>query len=109
MTADNVATGLGAIIECVEMALFALLHVKAYTYTVYRDPTAPRLSRFRALVHALNFKETFVELWRGCVYMVHRARGRDLRQGAQGPRGAHQEVWPEPVAGGDVSAHLDWF
>ena len=86
MTADNVATGLGAIIECVEMALFALLHVKAYTYTVYRDPTAPRLSRFRALVHALNFKETFVELWRGCVYMVHRARGREtdhtVRRGA---------------------------
>ena len=86
MTADNVATGLGAIIECVEMALFALLHVKAYTYTVYRDPLAPRLTRFRALVHALNFKETFVELWRGCVYMAHHARGREtdrtVRRGA---------------------------
>lgn len=86
MTADNVATGLGAIIECVEMALFALLHIKAYTYTVYRDPAVPRLSRFRALVHALNFKETAVELWRGCVYMAHRARGREtdrtVRRGA---------------------------
>lgn len=86
MTADNVATGLGAIIECVEMALFALIHIKAYTYIVYRDPATPRLSRFRALVHALNFKETAVELWRGCVYMVHRARGREtdrtVRRGA---------------------------
>ncbi|TFY59581.1 hypothetical protein EVJ58_g5692 [Rhodofomes roseus] len=86
MTADNVATGISAIMECVEMTLFALLHIKAYTYVVYRDPSAPRLSRWRALVHALNFKETLVELWKGCVYMVRRSRGhetdRQVRRGA---------------------------
>lgn len=86
MTADNVATGIGAIMECVEMTLFALLHIKAYTYIVYRDPAVPRLSRWRALMHALNFKETLVELWKGCVYMARQTRGhetdRQARRGA---------------------------
>ncbi|KZT69698.1 DUF300-domain-containing protein [Daedalea quercina L-15889] len=89
MTADNVATGISAIAECVEMALFALLHVKAYTYTVYCEPSASRPSRLRALVHALNFKETLVELWRGGVYMAHRARGRETDRVAR--RGAAYE------------------
>ncbi|KAH9927392.1 organic solute transporter Ostalpha-domain-containing protein [Amylocystis lapponica] len=76
MTADNIATGIGAIAETVEMMLFALLHIRAFSYRPYR--TQPnQTSRWRSLVHAMNFKETLQELWTGIIYMAHRARGRE--------------------------------
>ncbi|KAI0072425.1 DUF300-domain-containing protein [Panus rudis PR-1116 ss-1] len=76
MTADNINIGLGAILETFEMMLFAFLHIKAFTYKLYRMPP-DRTPRWRALIHAMNFKETLRELWAGTRYMVRRARGRE--------------------------------
>lgn len=76
MTADNIATGASAILETFEMVLFALLHIRAYTYKPYRGP-GHRPARWRALRHALDFTETLREVWCGIVYMAHRARGRE--------------------------------
>ncbi|GBE80946.1 predicted protein [Sparassis crispa] len=76
MTADNIATGVGAVTETFEMMLFAFLHIRAFTYKPYR--TAPeRTPRWRSLVQVLNFKETLRELWAGAVYMAHRFRGHE--------------------------------
>lgn len=36
-----------------------------------------RTPRLRALVHAMNFKETLREVWAGSVYMARKARGRE--------------------------------
>ena len=33
--------------------------------------------RFRAFLHAMNFKETLRELWAGTIYLVRRMRGRE--------------------------------
>ncbi|OSD05500.1 DUF300-domain-containing protein [Trametes coccinea BRFM310] len=77
MTADNINIGIGAIIETFEMACFALLHIKAFSYKPYYDPDAGPTPRWRSLVHAMSFKETGRELWNGLVYMVHRSRGRE--------------------------------
>ncbi|KAI0629660.1 organic solute transporter Ostalpha-domain-containing protein [Trametes polyzona] len=76
MTADNINIGIGAILETFEMACFALLHIKAFSYKPYYDPDAPT-PRWRSLVHAMSFKETGREIWAGLVYMVHRSRGRE--------------------------------
>ncbi|KAH9846988.1 DUF300-domain-containing protein [Lenzites betulinus] len=76
MTADNINIGIGAILETFEMACFALLHIKAFSYKPYYDPDAPT-PRWRSLVHAMSFKETGREIWAGIVYMVHRSRGRE--------------------------------
>lgn len=76
MTADNINIGIGAIMETVEMTLFALLHIKAFSYRPY--VTGVPTKRFPSLVHAFNFKETLRELWRGLVYMIRRMRGREV-------------------------------
>ncbi|KAL1944940.1 hypothetical protein VTO73DRAFT_2560 [Trametes versicolor] len=76
MTADNINIGIGAILETVEMACFAVLHIKAFSYKPYYDPENPT-PRWRSLAHAMSFKETGREIWAGLVYMVHRSRGRE--------------------------------
>ncbi|KAI0646590.1 organic solute transporter Ostalpha-domain-containing protein [Trametes meyenii] len=76
MTADNINIGIGAIAETFEMACFALLHIKAFSYKPYYDPDSPT-PPWRSLVHAMSFKETGRELWAGLVYMIHRSRGRE--------------------------------
>ncbi|TCD62535.1 hypothetical protein EIP91_006762 [Steccherinum ochraceum] len=76
MTADNINIGIGAILETFEMALFAFLHIRAFTYRPYKTPP-DRTPRWRSLVHAMNFAETFRELWAGAIYMFNRYRGRE--------------------------------
>jgi len=85
MTAENINIGIGAIAECVEMTIFAFLHIKCFSYTTYLpDPATvhgaisdERTPRLRSLGHAMNFKETLRELWSGCIYMVRRMRGKE--------------------------------
>ncbi|KIP11275.1 hypothetical protein PHLGIDRAFT_124932 [Phlebiopsis gigantea 11061_1 CR5-6] len=77
MTADNINIGIGAILETVEMTLFALLHIKAFSYKPYRTSPYPT-NRWRAFLHAFNFVETLRELRSGTVYMFRRMRGREV-------------------------------
>ncbi|KAI0731413.1 organic solute transporter Ostalpha-domain-containing protein [Earliella scabrosa] len=77
MTAGNINIGIGALLETFEMAIFACLHVKAFSYKPYCTGDQPT-PRWRALVHAMNFKETGRELWEGIVYMVRKYRGREV-------------------------------
>ncbi|KAI0090503.1 organic solute transporter Ostalpha-domain-containing protein [Irpex rosettiformis] len=76
MTAENINIGIGAIAETVEMTLFAILHVKAFSYKPYVIPSQCT-NRLRALIHAFNFMETYRELRSGIIYMWHRMRGRE--------------------------------
>ncbi|KII96195.1 hypothetical protein PLICRDRAFT_96965, partial [Plicaturopsis crispa FD-325 SS-3] len=84
MTADDINIGWGAILETFEMVLFAFLHIKAFTYKPYANPPypAPRPSptpRLRSLGHAFDFRETFREIWIGCIYLFDRMRHREPR------------------------------
>ncbi|KAI0685934.1 organic solute transporter Ostalpha-domain-containing protein [Cytidiella melzeri] len=76
MTAENINIGIGAVIETVEMTLFALLHLKAFSYHPYVVASL-RTKRIPALLHAFNFMETYRELHSGTIYMWHRMRGRE--------------------------------
>ncbi|TBU60568.1 organic solute transporter Ostalpha-domain-containing protein [Dichomitus squalens] len=76
MTADNINIGLGALLETFEMAVFACLHIKAFSYKPY--VTGDTTPRFRSLVHAMSFKETGREIWAGWIYMVRRSRGHEV-------------------------------
>lgn len=42
-----------------------------------------RVSRFQALCHAFDFRETFRELWAGCVYILRRWRGVETDSNAR--------------------------
>ncbi|RPD64153.1 DUF300-domain-containing protein [Lentinus tigrinus ALCF2SS1-6] len=77
MTADNINIGIGAILETFEMALFAMLHVKAFSYKPYCTGDGPT-PRWRSLVHAMNFKETGREIWVGMIYMMRKSRGHEV-------------------------------
>ena len=57
-------------------SLFAILHVKAFSYKPYIIPSTST-KRLPALLHAFNFMETYRELRDGTIYMWHRMRGRE--------------------------------
>ncbi|KAF7782359.1 hypothetical protein Agabi119p4_1735 [Agaricus bisporus var. burnettii] len=85
MTAEDINIGIGALLETFEMALFAFLHIRAFTYIPYRrmhepnsgSSTPKRTPRLKSLGHAMDFRETFRELWAGCVYMWHKSCGKE--------------------------------
>ncbi|KAH9073080.1 organic solute transporter Ostalpha-domain-containing protein [Lactarius deliciosus] len=67
MTAGDINIGWGAILETFEMSIFACVHIKAFSYKPYRPPTPNpgRTPRLRSFAHAMDFRETFRELWTG--------------------------------------------
>ncbi|KAL5532097.1 hypothetical protein ACEPAF_5661 [Sanghuangporus sanghuang] len=91
MTADDINIGIGAILETVEMIIFAIIHIKAFSYKPYQrlpGPTEygqsvpdyigeddPRVPRMRCLLHAFDFRETLREIWEGCAYIFRKWRG----------------------------------
>lgn len=103
MTADDINTGLAAILETFEMMyvsyfpsisiiltssnhrLFAFLHVRAFSYKPYKPPSHSSLPpptptpRLRSLGHAFDFRETFRELKAGWIYITDRIRGVEPR------------------------------
>jgi hypothetical protein len=80
MTANDINTGWGALLETFEMAAFALLHVKAFSYHPYRppSPSAQRTPRLRSLMHVFDFRETGREIRAGWLYAWRRARGVEV-------------------------------
>ncbi|KAJ3748543.1 organic solute transporter Ostalpha-domain-containing protein [Lentinula detonsa] len=99
MTADDINIGIGALLETFEMMLFGFFHIIAFTYKVYkhRNPSqtdvspSQRMSRLHALGHAMDFRETFRELWIGTIYLWEKIRGRDPQPDIKARRAAHYE------------------
>ncbi|TRM61916.1 organic solute transporter Ostalpha-domain-containing protein [Schizophyllum amplum] len=99
MTAADINIGIGALLETFEMACFALLHVKAFTYKAYRpyhppDSTVPppeRTPRLRSLGHAFDFRETLREIWVGWKYMWQKMHGREPKLDVPAKRQTYYE------------------
>ncbi|PPQ62953.1 hypothetical protein CVT24_006193 [Panaeolus cyanescens] len=97
MTAEDINIGIGAVLETFEMMLFSFLHIKAFTYKPYREPIPPELSppsqtpQWRSLGHAMDFRETFREIWVGCIYLFDKTRGREPKPDFKVRRTAHYE------------------
>ncbi|KAF9476348.1 DUF300-domain-containing protein [Pholiota conissans] len=82
MTADDINNAIGAVLETFEMMLFAFLHIRAFTYKPYsehsNENTYPcQTPQWRSLGHAMDFRETFREIWVGCIYMFDSMRGKE--------------------------------
>lgn len=116
MTAADINIGIGALLETFEMMydlvyfvncilmvlfrLFAFLHIKAFSYKPYRpvhdplsdEPAPTRTPRLRSLGHALDFRETFREIWQGCVYIVDKVRGREHKADSNAKHASHFET-----------------
>lgn len=50
-----------------------------------------RTAQWRSLGHAMDFRETFREIWVGCVYLVEKVRGKEPTQDIGPKRTAHYE------------------
>lgn len=100
-SAEEIAIGTSAILSCFEMAIFALLHIKAFSYKPYKymastaplpdsptdDSTASLLSkpaaflpispkrittkRWAALGEVLDLRDMAREIWEGVGYLFH--------------------------------------
>ncbi|KAF9460767.1 organic solute transporter Ostalpha-domain-containing protein [Collybia nuda] len=98
MTAADINIGIGALLETFEMMVFALLHIRAFTYKPYvttslsraQEPPA-RTPRLRALIHAMDFRESFREIWIGCVYIFQKLQGKEPTQDMSAKRVSHFE------------------
>ncbi|KAF9010475.1 organic solute transporter Ostalpha-domain-containing protein, partial [Cyathus striatus] len=83
MTAETINIGIGALLETFEMMLFAFLHIRAFTYKVYRplyEDSCVETPRLKSLCHAMDFRETFREVWYGCRYLYDQIRGEEPAQ-----------------------------
>lgn len=86
MTADDINTGIAAIIETFEMMCFAVLHIRAFSYKPYcpngQDPS-DRTRRLRSLMHALDIRDMWQEIRDGSVYMGKTIRGAEVDEEAR--------------------------
>ncbi|KAF8070429.1 organic solute transporter Ostalpha-domain-containing protein, partial [Lyophyllum atratum] len=99
MTAADINIGIGAILETFEMTLFAFLHIRAFTYRPYRPSPSPDTAepepestpRLRSLGHAMDFRETFREIWIGWIHIWDKMRGKEPTPDVGARRIAHYE------------------
>ncbi|KAJ7594634.1 organic solute transporter Ostalpha-domain-containing protein [Mycena floridula] len=99
MTAEDINIGIGALLETFEMMLFASLHIKAFSYKPYRpfhhpdssEPPPQRTPKLKALGHALDFRETFREIWQGWLYLYDKMRGKPPKLDSEVKQWSHYE------------------
>ena len=88
----------------VSVRLFAFLHIKAFSYRPYKrslalstDTLLHPTPRLHSLFHAMDFRETCIELWAGCVYLFDKARGREPSADRRARRAEYYEnAFPRP-------------
>lgn len=76
--------------------IFAFLHIRAFSYLPYKKPTTKglvptRTPQWRSLAHAMDFRETFREIWVGCIYMFDKMRGKEPKPDFGVLRQSHYE------------------
>ena len=86
MTADDINTGIAAILETFEMMCFAFLHIRAFSYTPYRpngQKSSDKTPRLRSLMHALDIRDLWREIQDGSIYMGKTIRGVETDEEAR--------------------------
>lgn len=64
----------------ISLRFFAFIHIRAFSYKPYKSPNnSTRTPRLYSLGHAFDFRETFREIWAGCIYILDRMRGVEPR------------------------------
>lgn len=77
MSAADIQVGINALLETFEMVIFGFLHIKAFTYLIYRPKDRSRVTRRgRALLDVLDYRDWYYQMSQTSRYMVARSRGR---------------------------------
>ncbi|PWN37833.1 DUF300-domain-containing protein [Meira miltonrushii] len=78
MTAADIQVGINALLETFEMCIFAFLHIKAFTYVVYRPKDRKRTTRkFKALLDVFDYRDWYYQMRQTSRYMAAKSKGRD--------------------------------
>lgn len=77
MTSDEVQAGINALLETFEMMIFAFVHIKAFTYLIYRPANHKKTtSKWRAMIDVMDYRDWFREMRESNRYIYARSRGR---------------------------------
>lgn len=78
-SARDIQTGLNALMTCIEMAIFAVLHISAFTYRDYIPEDHTKTThRWQLIVDAFNFVDFIKEFWRACRWVSVGRKHPDL-------------------------------
>jgi hypothetical protein len=73
MSAADIQVGINALLETFEMCIFAFLHIKAFTYLIYRPSNHARTTRrWRALLDVLDYRDWWYQMRQSSRYVVSR-------------------------------------
>lgn len=79
MTSDEIQAGINALLETFEMVIFAFLHIKAFTYLIYRPKDHSRTtSRWKAFVDVIDFRDWARQMKESSRYVYDKSRGREM-------------------------------
>ncbi|MCO5613894.1 hypothetical protein L7F22_068172 [Adiantum nelumboides] len=79
MTAADIQVGINALLETFEMCIFGFLHIKAFTYIVYRPKDRQRTTRkLKALLDVLDYRDWYYQMRQSSRYVAAKTKGRDF-------------------------------
>lgn len=106
MSAADIQVGINALLETFEMVIFGFLHIKAFTYLIYRPPDRKRVTRRgKALLDVLDFRDWYYQMSQSSRYVVAKSRGRDFTIVEDIRRDKYTHL--ERALGRDRWTHLD--
>jgi len=79
-TATNIADGLTALATCIEMVIFSILMMWAYTWNEYTVEGAPPTSIWRPLWDSINYTDFFVEIYGSLKFFFNAPGGKPATQ-----------------------------
>ncbi|GJJ08439.1 hypothetical protein Clacol_002655 [Clathrus columnatus] len=86
MTSDAIQNGIATILETVEMAIFAIVHLKAFSYMEYKPEHGKgdqRTPRWKSLKHVLDIREFWSELINNSRHFTKTIRGIETDEQAR--------------------------
>ena len=72
-SAKDIQNGIGALLTCAEMAIFAILHLDAYSYKAYIGERTPR---YHLLLDTVNLSDYVLEFWRASRWVLYTRQKR---------------------------------
>ncbi|KAG9112973.1 hypothetical protein FRC07_007838, partial [Ceratobasidium sp. 392] len=112
MTAEDITIGFGALLQTLEMMLFAFIHIKAFSYHPYKRlalSTPPILhphfpsEQIKNLGHAFDFTDTFKDIHHGILYHFGRGPTKEADEACKRGAGFREVFGRERLAPGQVA------
>lgn len=105
-TTADIQVGINALLITFEMMIFGFVHIKAFTYIIYRPQDRSRTTkRGRALLDVVDFRDWWYDIKNTSRYVAARGRGKDFTIADDIRSQKHQHL--VKALGRDRLAHLE--